>query len=69
MIEVAGLTGQPCSAISSGCAYSCRLSHTKVDGARINDLSVRSDFFLERNLKQLEFEEEITAHSFVVSID
>ena len=37
-------------------------------GVRTKDLSVRSDFFLERNLKQLEFEEEITAHSFVVSI-
>ena len=34
-------------------------------GVRTKVLSVRSDCFLERNLKQLEFEEEITAHSFV----
>ena len=29
---------------------------------RTRDSLVRSEFFLERNLKQLEFEEEITAH-------
>ena len=38
-------------------------------GVRTNDPAVRSDFFLERNLKQLEFEEEITAHQIVISIN
>ena len=59
--------------VGGGTAAAGMAMYTKISTSsccvRTRDALLRSEFFLERNLKQLEFEEEITAHKFVIAIE